>query len=158
MTEEMNPRDWNEVLENTLANSQEQSLSLATSGRGAPFDLTDSMTGLALLLALMFAVGIYLWKSGLSARMKNPDDPLFVKAFAYAPASMSLFFLLIYLWSDLARGHRLIGTAMSILLPFFFLLMGSALMRGLKQQHHRIQKRFQKLGTALAELKENTTE
>jgi hypothetical protein len=44
------------------------------------------------------------------------------------------------------------------MLPFFFLLMGSALMRGLKQQHDRIQKRFQKLETALAELKQKPTE
>ncbi len=65
MTEEKTPRDWNEVLENTMANSQEQSLSLATSGQGAQLELTDFMTGLAVLLALMFAVGIYSWKSGL---------------------------------------------------------------------------------------------
>ena len=158
MTEEKTPRDWNEVLENTLANSQEQSLSLATSGQGAPFELTDFMTGLAVLLALMFAVGIYSWKSGLSARMKNPDDPLYVKASAYGAAVMSLFFLLIYLWGDLASGDQRVGTTMSIMLPFFFLLMGSALMRGLKQQHDRIQKRFQKLETALAELKQKPTE
>jgi len=158
MTEEKHPRDWSEVLENTLANSQEQSLSLATSGQGAQFELTDFMTGLAVLLALMFAVGIYLWKSGLSARMKNPDDPLYVKASAYTPAVMSLYFLLIYLWSDLTREEEHIGTAMSIMLPCFFLLMGSALMRGLKQQHDRIQKRFEKLEAALAELKEKPAE
>ena len=158
MTEEKGPRDWNEVLENTLANSQEQSLSLATSGQGAQFDLTDSMTGLALLLALMFAVGIYLWKSGLSARMKNPDDPLSVKASAYAPASMSLFFLLIYLWSDLATGNRFIGTSVAIMMPFFFYLTAQALMRGLKQQDDRTQERIQALETALAELKEKPAE
>ena len=154
MTEEKHPRDWNEVLENTLANSQEQSLSLATSGQGAQFELTDFMTGLAVLLALMFAVGIYLWKSGLSARMKNPDDPLYVKASAYAPAIMSLFFLLIYLWSDLATETRFIGTSMVIMLPFFFYLTGEALMRGLKQQDDRTQERIQALEAALAELKE----
>jgi hypothetical protein len=158
MTEEKGPRDWNEVLENTLANSQEQSLSLATSGRGAQFELTDFMMGLAVLLALMFAVGIYSWKSGLSARMKNPDDPLYVKASAYAPAIMSLFFLLIYLWGDLATGDQRVGTAMSILLPFFFFLMGSALMRSLKQQDDRTQERIQALEAALAELKQKPTE
>ncbi|MAW77429.1 MAG: hypothetical protein CMJ95_08610 [Planctomycetes bacterium] len=150
MTEEKHPRDWNEVLENTLANSQEQSLSLATSGQGAQ---TDYM-GLALLLALMLAVGIYLWKSGLTARMKNPDDPLFVRASAYSATIMSLFFLLIYLWSDLATETRFIGTSMVIMLPFFFYLTGEALMRGLKQQDDRTQERIQALEAALAELKE----
>lgn len=158
MTEEKGPRDWNEVLENTLANSQEQSLSLATSGRGAQFELTDFMMGLAVLLALMFAVGIYLWKSGLTARMKNPDDPLSVKASAYGAAVMSFFFLLLYLWSDLATGDQRIGTNMSIFLPFFFFVMGSALMRGLKQQDDRTQERIQALEAALAELKQKPTE
>jgi hypothetical protein len=158
MTEEKGPRGWNEVLENTLANSQEQSLSLATSGQGAQFDLTDSMTGLAVLVALMFAVGIYSWKSGLSARMKNPDDPLSVKAYAYGAAVMSFFFLLLYLWSDLATGDQRIGTNMSIFLPFFFFLMGSALMRGLKQQDDRTQERIQALEAALAELKQKPAE
>ena len=93
---------------------------LPASGQGAQFELGGFMTGLALLLALMFAVGIYLWKSGLSARMKNPDDPLYVKASAYSPAIMSLFFLLICLWGDLASGDQRVGTTMSIFLPFFF--------------------------------------
>ena len=158
MTEEKHPRDWNEMLENTLANSQEQSRSLATSGQGAQFELTDTMTGVAVLLALMFAVGIYLWKSGLSARMKNPDDPLYVKASAYMPAVMSLLFLLLYLWGDLASGDQRVGTTMSIFLPFFFVLMGSALMRGLKQQDDRTQERIQALEAALAELKEKPAE
>ena len=158
MTAEKHPQDWSESLENTLTNSQEQSLSLATSGQGAQFELTDFMTGLAVLLALMFAVGIYLSKSGLTARMKNPDDPLSVKASAYGAAVMSFFFLLLYLWSDLATGDQRIGTNMSIFLPFFFFLMGSALMRGLKQQDDRPQERIQALEAALAELKEKPTE
>ena len=44
MTAEKHPQDWSESLENTLTNSQEQSLSLATSGQGAQFELTDFMT------------------------------------------------------------------------------------------------------------------
>ena len=122
----------------------------AKEGQGAQ---TDYM-GLALLLALMLAVGIYLWKSGLTARMKNPDDPLFVRASAYSATIMSLFFLLIYLWSDLATETRFIGTSMVIMLPFFFYLTGEALMRGLKQQDDRTQERIQALEAALAELKE----
>jgi hypothetical protein len=71
---------------------------------------------------------------------------------------MSFFFLLLYLWSDLATGDQRIGTNMSIFLPFFFFLMGSALMRGLKQQDDRTQERIQALEAALAELKQKPTE
>ncbi len=152
MTEEKGPRDWNEVLENTLANSQEQSLSLVTSGQGPQFEMTDFMMGPGLVLVLMFAVGIYSWKSGLSARMKNPADPLSVKAAAYMPAIMSSMFLLLYLWNDS------VGTSMAFMLPFFFFLTGQALIGGLKQQDDRTQERIQALEAALAELKQKPTE
>lgn len=90
--------------------------------------------------------------------MKNPDDPLFVKASAYSAAIMSLLFLMIHLWSDLTAGSRHVGTAMSIFLPLYFYMTGEALMRGLKQQDDRTQERIQALEAALAARDEKTTE
>ena len=78
-------------------------------------------------------------KRGFFARMKSPGDPLAQKAGAFGPAVCCFFVLTTTYYLPPNNEKPSIDVlTLANWMPFFFFLMGAALLGGLKEQNDRI--------------------